>query len=426
MNKKNIEYYIIFALYILLLILVIVKIYNYQNNFENFTLSKCRNNNNNLTTSVATTSVITSSATLNNNNNNNGLGNKIDINSYKMISILPSLTPDSKIYFGVIVQKKEEKIDNDNFVISSADIKNKFWKKNIKNGKLDDKSIIIDLFYDKNKKLGCIGMKMVNSEPLYTFYLKETDYSSKWVKIKADTKIKSLLYDIETESLLGLHNFDSQIYNCKKDFEYLDTGDENDWHGPINYSLPMRKIMYDKEGFMIGIDLQNNYLYRKKHIDWKQSDWDMKNINKTKIYDAVYDEDGCLIACTSNGLQKQVSPDFNSEFIPLKDYNMNTNEIIYNIKDIIKFKLGIVFDDDIFDESTELGSQLKKLYNFKKISKQICSNRKYLVNKTNKRNFDLNIKDENVDQYDINKQNREINELYNSIDEYTKKLKINY
>ena len=78
--------------------------------------------------------------------------------------------------------------------------------------------------------------------------------------------------------------------------------------------------MFDKEGIMIGIGLKDNYIYRKKDNDWKDSYWDQKNVNKTQVYDMFYDTDGCLIASTPEGIKKQLFPDFNSEFILVTKY----------------------------------------------------------------------------------------------------------
>jgi hypothetical protein len=339
---------------------------------------------------------------------------KIDIKKYKLLSFIPS-ADNSQLYYGVYLPDIKNKNDNDNFVITNS-LKSNKWTKYIKNGKLDDKSIIIDLCYDTNKRLFCIGMYMDNNEPIYNLYKKENNnYKSKWVKINSTNKIKSLCYDNKINTLLGINSYDSQIYENK--FESVSY---NDWIGPLNYDIPMRKILYDKDDYMIGIDLKNNYIYRKENKDWRTSSWDTKNINKTKVYDLCYDYDGCFIALTSDGVKKQKFPDFNADFIPIEDYNMNKNSEILTKANILKYKIGFDFLNELFDSSTEFGKNLKKIYNFKKLTKDICGNKRYLYNKIKKNKFNTDI--QNINQNDINKQNREINELYDNIEKLSNEL----
>ena len=35
----------------------------------------------------------------------------------------------------------------------------------------------------------------------------------------------------------------------------------------------MRKIMYDKDGKLLGIGLDNNYIYKKDDFRWDKSKW---------------------------------------------------------------------------------------------------------------------------------------------------------
>ena len=177
----------------------------------------------------------------------------------------------------------------------------------------------------------------------------------------------------------------------------------------------MRKVMFDKEGFMIGIGLVDNYIYRKKTIYWKESKWDKKNANKTKVYDLIYDKDGCFIATTLEGIKKQTHPDFNSEFVFYNDFDEEHDEVLDHTE-IIKFKTGNEFMDEDFDLTTELGRDLKRIYEFKKISKDLCGNKVRLGKGK------INSRKELVDSATLSAQNSEINELYEKIDELTNKL----
>jgi len=251
-------------------------------------------------------------------------------------------------------------------------------------------------------------MSMENKEPVYNLYKKaSTDFRSVWVKIPSNLKMKTLCYNLpETGKLLGINNYDSQIYENRmhSDLSY------NSWIGPINYDIPIKKIMFDKEGFMIGIGLKDNYIYRKKDADWRDSYWDYKNINKTQVYDMFYDTDGCLIASTPEGIKKQLFPDFNSEFVLITKYRKK-NEVIMETSEVFKFRIGHEFLDDDFDQSTELGRDLKRLYEFKKLSKDLCQNKRVL------RKHSENTRQFEIDSKQISKQNREINDLYHNIEQ---------
>ena len=65
-----------------------------------------------------------------------------------------------------------------------------------------------------------------------------------------------------------------------------------------------------------------------------------ENVNKTKVYDLFYDTDGCLIASSPSGIIKQLHPDFNSEFVNIKDFNENHEDILNNV-DILKSRIGV-------------------------------------------------------------------------------------
>ena len=116
-----------------------------------------------------------------------------------------------------------------------------------------------------------------------------------------------------------------------------------------------------------------------------------------------------LIASTPEGIKKQLFPDFNSEFMLIKNYRKK-NEHIMEKSDIFKFRIGHEFLDDDFDERTELGRDLKRLYEFKKISKDLCQNKRIIRKHSDTaRQFE-------IDSKQISKQNREINDLYAEIE----------
>lgn len=290
------------------------------------------------------------------------------------------------------------------------------------------KYIIIDLTYDRFKRLLAVTMSInpKTKKIVYDIFRKKTtDYESEWLTkpLPSNQKMRSLCYDStvysgESEStgrMIGCHSYDGQIYECK----YIDNErfGYKDWVGPINFDVPMKKVMYDKEGIMIGIGLLDNFIYRKDSGDWRNARWDKKNINRTYVFDLIYDYDGCFIAATPEGIKKQKYPDFQSEFeiYDLNFIDKKSSTQLMTHQDIISKKIGFEFSDEDFNTNTELGRNLKKLYEFKKISKDLCNSTRRLNNKT---------QEDDIDIAALDMQDKEIDKLYNKIDTLTSKMGI--
>ena len=96
---------------------------------------------------------------------------------------------------------------------------------------------------------------------------------------------------------------------------------------------------------------------------------------------------------------------------------MNKYPKIHDNNDVLKYRIGFEFMDNIFNTETELGEDLKNIYEFKKIAKDVCKNKKYMRD-SNK----IQSKIKNIDVMDINKQNREIADLYEQIDKLSNEL----
>lgn len=343
-----------------------------------------------------------------NNNNSNNNNKKKNPKKRIIYSIIPSAVEDN-LYFGSFYSnnKNKKKNDIDNLVYTRS-LESNTWTK-VKNSKLNDNTLIIDLNYDDNKRMTAIGLSMKNNEPIYDIFMKENiDFESNWVKVESNKKMRSICYDINIGRLIGINSYDGQIYENR----ISRSGDGLiKWVGPINYDKPMKKILFNREGILIGIGLIDNYIYKKTGKDWRYNKYDEKNINKTKVYDLFYDKDGCLIATTPNGVMKQLHQDFNSEFVDIRDYKEKHEEIMSNVE-ILKSRVGVEFIDDEFDINTELGIDLKRLYEFKKVSKELCGNKISLKRNTlEKSKIDL-----------LSRQNRDINDLYNIIDDISNKM----
>jgi hypothetical protein len=381
---KN-NYNIMILLYLIVIIFLMIQLYELYglNNIENFSNNKIYNSN---------------------------------IQSF----IMSPYENDNNVqkYFGTfIINKMNKNIENANYIYETNSLHSNNWKRT-KIPKLDkSKNVIInDIIYDKYKQLLAIGLYYENDNPIYSLYrqskLEKSDKVSEvsfksWELIGEDIKIRSLCYDNLSTKLLGISSFDGQIYEKKM---YSKTF--NEWVGPINNDLPMRKISYDKDNNMIGIGLFDNYIYTKKGVNWKLEYWDKKKINKTQVYDVMYDYDGCLIATSPIGIIKQIKPELSSEFIDITKYVKQSNENILFKYDILKSKIGYEFLDEIFDTDTELGKHLKNIYDIKKLTKDLCNNKKYLrKTKVNNSNTD-----------ELSYKNREINDLYKQIEEINNRL----
>ena len=229
--------------------------------------------------------------------------------------------------------------------------------------------------------------------------------------------IMSLLFDKDTSTWLGINYFDGQIYENKQPInKWLKDKTNKYWEGPIKFEKPpMQKIMYDKDGYLIGIG-NDGYMYRKTQTKWRNKNtiWDLNKINKTKVHDLIYDYDGCLIATTPNGIFKQNNPEFNSNFVDIRGYKQKHNNIL-NKLDILLYKSGIDFFDELFNIETNFGVNLKTIYDFKKKSKDLCLSRT-----RNRDTYDD--KEGKIQPDDIGFQNRKISDLYGNIDAIYKKM----
>jgi len=316
-------------------------------------------------------------------------------------------------YFGSFISQVGSSNSNNNFIYTNS-LPSDRWMAS-ENAELSPKHICIDLTYDNYRRLMAIGMTIENGKPIYDIFKKySTDFRSKWVKLESNKTIRSLCYDLKYGKLMGCSSYDGQIYENK--FRSLSYGN---WIGPINYDTPMKKIMYDKEGYLIGIGLIDSFIYRKKTINWRDSKWDKQNINKTKVYDLIYDIDGCFIASTSEGIKKQLHPDFNSVFVNYKDFNQEHPTILSH-DEILQYKVGFEFLDDDFDTTTELGRDLKRIYEFKKISNDLCRTKSM----SKPQSDNINPDQENVNANTVSRQNQEINDLYSEIYSLTNKMNI--
>lgn len=318
----------------------------------------------------------------------------IKIDPKKIVTMLPFF--DKNGYIACYIDENNQDTNN---LIYTNEIKSNNWKGPMKNGKLNDRSVIIDMIYDIDKSIIGVGMEMVSNKPVYTLYKKETeDPESNWNVMMSNSKtIRSVCYDYNG-TLLGISSFDGQIYEYQAGY----------WVGPVNYDKPMKKIMFDKDHIMLGIGLLDSKIYKKKTLEWKKSKWDTENNNKNRVFDIVFDSDGKLIASSKHGIMKQYHPIYNSDFDLLEKIIDEDNELLTKL-DIIGLKCGIDFEQyGYLEEDDELSKNLNNVLRFKKRALGVCSNKRQSMT--------------NINPKQLLKQNENQN-LINEIDNVVSELK---
>lgn len=283
----------------------------------------------------------------------------------------------------------------DNIIITMS-LESQEWKGPLKNSSPDNKTVIIDLTYSKDKRLIGIGYESGETDK-YKIYIKENyDLESKWVNIPQNENIRCLLYDYDG-TIMGCKD-NGQIYI--KETKNL----ESDWIGPINYDLPMKKIMFDKDGRLLGIGLHDNLIYKKKTHNWKESKWDDEHKGNTRVNDIFHDYDGCLIGTSFEGLLKQEHSNFMSRFVKINKIKKNNHKILTLAK-ILLYRTGVEVTQDNMDDNEEiidnkLSNDLNQILLFKNETKGLC------------RNLDRKILSKNnTELLDTNNQVNKINEI---------------
>ena len=221
---------------------------------------------------------------------------------------------------------------------------------------------ILNEFNNPVKKLIAVGMIFNQSAKEYeykTFIKKTAEIDSIWEPLfpnsDIDKNIICLRYDLNN-NLIGINKEDYQIYKFKfKSKLNLDPTFHGIWNGPINFdsSVLLHKILFDVDKHLLAID-HDGKIFKKKNLDWEQSEWIKSDSKHSKItsntmkegiindgiYDLVHDYDGKFIATTQNGLVKQVTNSWDSDFI---SYDEQKNK---NVK--------INSDDNLISKNTIL------------------------------------------------------------------------
>jgi hypothetical protein len=305
----------------------------------------------------------------------------LDMKGKQIMNLLPLF--NSNGYLATYTTKNGQET---NTLIYTNELKSNNWKGPMKNGALNDRSIIVDLTYDIDQRLMAVGMELINNEPSYTIYKKESnDLDSRWTPIKSNSKtIRSVSYDLKG-NMIGISSFDGQIYKNQA----------GKWIGPINYGTPMKKVYFDSDRIMMGIGLANNKIYKKMTIDWESTEWNKKDLNHRRVMDIVHDNDGKLIATTNSGIEKQKHNIYISTFVKLSSAGQS-GELLTK-KEILTFKTGIDFEEyTLLEDDSNLGKNLNNLLRFKKKALDVCKNKKKAFSKVNAKQIIKQNENENI------------------------------
>lgn len=379
-------YKLVLLVSILLLILIVYK--KNPEHFDNI------NNNNNTDNSA--------------NNSSNNAGKEEPDKKNKIKRVVCNIIPGfQKNYVGTFFP---EKGGTNNTLITTRSLESNRWMGPVKNGAVDSNSVIVDLTYDSDRRLMCVAISLKDNNSKFKIFRKESsDITSKWEEIPSDNQIRSLMFDTDNK-LMGCGN-DGQIYK-----KYTEDYTKPEWDGPINFDIPMKKIFFDKDLYLLGIGLEDGKLYKKRGFFWSEENWDTNNRNDEAIYDAFHALDGRLIATSHRGILKQKNADFMSPYYLLDEYPKEKTKNILNKNDVFMFRTGLrdltveKIVEDPKEKEVSLEAPLQRILEFKKNAKNVCKNKRNFMSKK--------ISDNYSNILLVNKQAKTIDNLENLISQY--------
>ena len=176
---------------------------------------------------------------------------------------------------------------NDGRLYMKNDILDNMWKGPIKNSIPYDSIPLrmITISYKDNSILG-IGYdnKLYAKQPNSVGGI---NIFAEWVQVPNNQDIIFCMVDKETKKLICIDVNGALFIKEENDItsNLLPIGD---------LSRPILKLFYDENGYMLALDTQFN-LVQFKIRDWKNSDLNYdKGINKTRVFDVIYDNDAKL------------------------------------------------------------------------------------------------------------------------------------
>ena len=233
-----------------------------------------------------------------------------------------------------------------------------------------------------------------------------------WTLVPNNDDIIFCIIDKETKKLIAI-DVDGKLMIKKN------TSLTSDYTVLSDLGTSILKLFYDLNGFMLALDTNFNIVqFRDK--EWKTSQLNYeKGINKMKVFDIMYDQDGKLFGLVfvpSIGLlelMKQQTIYFMSEFVPLEFHTKHSleagdNFMLNDIK-IIELKTGVnlIEDNDSFGSEQDKEEDLNYMY-----MKSIIQNKTKLREFCKNRGVGHAYNFENYDMLNnIRNQEHQINEL---------------
>jgi len=277
-------------------------------------------------------------------------------------------------------------------------------------------------------------------------YLKEgEDYQSKWNNVSGGNN-QNLIYIftdfLESKEQSNLKNTETELFNDVQESQNTDYYPRLwaiDGNGrflrKINNSLessfevfshtqepvPMIKVFWDKNGFMLGIGTDFK-IYKKKSTQWKTLQaWDLDNgPSEYKVIDLLLDSDGHFFGVVLDNelgrirLMKQTEFYYlaNFEFLELTNRHKPNILSIYNI---IHHKSG--FDIQTYNSYIDLEEEMYRNENLEAIhQRNMLENRMKLQKLCKKKNPEKNLTARNFEF------ENQLNEQKNKIDELSKEI----
>jgi hypothetical protein len=311
----------------------------------------------------------------------------------------------------------EPKDGDTNNLVYCASLETDEWIIPKNNPSLPDSGFtLINLTYDKDRRLFGIGRGIKDGNETFNIYRKKTsELKSAWEKIETDTPMRYLINDLDG-ILMGCSD-EGQLFKLRVK---ASTETNYIWDGPFGHGVPMKSLIFDKDLYLLGVGLEDNNIYKRKGFFWKDDDWDTEHINNQEVYHIIHDKDGRFIATTKYGLFKQVNSNYMATF---KRYNLVRNKKgkTLNLNDILKYKTGLsLVNSFIINEADNYkdieSSELKKILDFKKQAKDMC------YNKTNVLSTNGNpILSQNISK--LEEQSQTIDDLESMISKYEDRIK---
>lgn len=301
---------------------------------------------------------------------------------------------------------------NDGRLYSKNSLLSNMWKGPLKNSMPYD-SVPLRMISINYKDNSLLGVGYDNK-----LYAKQADnigninVLGNWTLVPNNDDIIFCIIDKETKKLIAI-DVDGKLMIKKN------TSLTSDYTVLSDLGTSILKLFYDLNGFMLALDTNFNIVqFRDK--EWKTSQLNYeKGINKMKVFDIMYDQDGKLFGLVfvpSIGLlelMKQQTIYFMSEFVPLEFHTKHSleagdNFMLNDIK-IIELKTGVnlIEDNDSFGSEQDKEEDLNYMY-----MKSIIQNKTKLREFCKNRGVGHAYNFENYDMLNnIRNQEHQINEL---------------